>query len=94
MACLGAFVFSWIVGYAICRAILRRSVAGVPRYCVRLGLGWAAGAAFSGMTTFWAIALAPGTSARGSRWPMPRDLAWPLSGSIAPAIAVRSGAAS
>ena len=58
MACLGAFLFSWVVGYAICRAVLGAAWRDVP-LPLRWGLGWAAGAAFSGMTTFWAIALAP-----------------------------------
>jgi hypothetical protein len=59
MACLGAFVVSWVVGYAICRAVLGTVWRDVP-LTLRWGLGWAAGAAFSGMTTFWAIVIAPG----------------------------------
>ena len=58
MACCGAFVLSWVIGYAICRAALGASWKNTP-VTLRLGLGWAAGATFSGMTTFWAIALAP-----------------------------------
>ena len=59
MGCIAAFVFSWVVGYAICRAVLG-AIWRVAPLTLRLGLGWAAGAGFSGMTTFWAIALAPG----------------------------------
>ncbi len=58
MACAAAFVLSWVIGYGICRAVLGEAWRDAPRL-LRLGLGWAAGAAFSGMTTFWAIALAP-----------------------------------
>src|SRR5690348_11192428 len=59
MSCLGVFALSWVTGYVICRAVLGRSWRDVP-VTLRLGLGWAAGAAFSGMTTFWAIVLTPG----------------------------------
>ena len=68
MACLGAFVVSWIMGYAICRAVLRARWPDVP-LCSACGLGWAVGAAFSGMTTFWAIVLAPAIA--GHWWPVP-----------------------
>jgi len=59
MACLGMFGLAWVVGYGICRAALRSHWREVPT-TLRLGLGWAAGAAFAGMATFGAIALAPG----------------------------------
>ncbi len=58
MGCLGAFVLSGVVGYAICRAVLGAVWRDAP-LTLRLGLGWAAGATFSGMSTFWAIALVP-----------------------------------
>ena len=58
MACLGMFGLSWLVGYSICRAILGSVWRSMPM-TLRLGLGSAAGSAFSGMTTFWAIVLAP-----------------------------------
>ena len=59
MACLGIFGLAWVVGYGICRATLRSHWREVP-WALRLGLGWVAGAAFAGMTSFWAIALTPG----------------------------------
>jgi len=62
MACLGVFALVWVVGYLICRATLGPDWRAVPM-ALRLGLGWAAGAAAGGMTTFWATALAPGRRA-------------------------------
>jgi hypothetical protein len=58
MACLAAFALSWLIGYAICQVIVGAPWREAP-WALRLGLGWAAGAAFSGMTTFWAIVLVP-----------------------------------
>lgn len=58
MACLGAFALSWLIGYAVCRAALGSPWRAAP-VPLRLGLAWAAGAAFSGMTTFWSLALVP-----------------------------------
>jgi hypothetical protein len=58
MACLAAFVISWLVGAAIVRAVLGDDWRPTPP-TLRLGLAWAAGAAFSGMTTFWVTVLAP-----------------------------------
>lgn len=59
MASLGALGLAWLVGYGLCRAALRASWRGVP-VALRLGLGWAAGAAAAGLATFGAVALAPG----------------------------------
>jgi hypothetical protein len=58
MACAGAFLVSWIVGYALCRALMGGRWPRAP-VLLRLGLSWPAGSALSGMVTFWAIALAP-----------------------------------
>ena len=72
MACVAMFGLAWVVGYGICRAVrYGRTGDSVPT-TLRLGLGWAAGAAFAGMTTFWAIALLPGYRglAVGLVWPL------------------------
>jgi hypothetical protein len=58
LACIAVFGLSWVVGSILCRAVLGPDWTPLPR-ALRLGLGWAAGAAFSGITTFWAIVLAP-----------------------------------
>ncbi len=58
MACVAIFGLAWAIGYGICRASLGSHWQAVPM-TLRLGLGWAAGAAFVGMTTFWVIALLP-----------------------------------
>jgi len=58
MACLGVLGLSWVIGYGLCRAVLGPVWRDSPP-ALRLGLAWTAGAAFSGMTTFWAIALTP-----------------------------------
>ncbi len=68
MATLAAFVLSWVVGYAICRAVLGAAWKHTP-LTLRWGLAWAAGAAFSGMTTFWATALRRSIAARWSPAP-------------------------
>ena len=59
MACLGVFGLAWLVGCLICRAALGPAWREAPT-ALRLGLGWAAGAAAGGMAFFWATALAPG----------------------------------
>ncbi len=58
MTCLAAYGVSWLIGCFIVRAILGARWTRSP-WTLRLGLGWASGAAFSGMTTFWAMVFAP-----------------------------------
>jgi len=53
------FGLSWVIGWLICRTVLGSPWRELP-LTLRLGLGWSTGAAFSGMTIFWATVLVPG----------------------------------